>query len=109
MKMAVDFQSGLCITASTRLVTYLWPSWTLAGGCSLFFWLGTTHDTAGSVPLLAAARNAVVGWMLPSSWAWRTVSNQGSGFHMPGVRGACLGGVHAIASSSQSGWIPPFT
>src|SRR2546423_69869 len=107
--MAVELQSGPFITVLTRFVTQAWPSLSLAVGCSLTSLLGTTHDTFGKRPARAAARNDLVGWMLPSSCAARTVSNHGSGFQMPGVCGVCLGGRHAIASSAQSGSMPPVT
>ena len=44
--------------AGAGMASYLfprtWPAWMLLGGCSLSAWFGTTHDTAGSVPLPAA-------------------------------------------------------
>jgi len=57
--MAVLDQSGPAMAASTRPVTYDWPSDTRAGGCSLTLPLGTTQLTAGSVPLPAAVMLAV--------------------------------------------------
>ena len=43
------------ITAFTRLVTYATPLLIRPGGCSLTSPEGTTQDTAGSVPCVAAA------------------------------------------------------
>src|SRR5438874_547551 len=40
----------------------------LAGGWSEWFWSGTTHETAGSVPARASARKREVGWM-SQCWA----------------------------------------
>jgi hypothetical protein len=45
-------------------VTYAWPWWTLDGGCSLSAREGVTHETAGRVPALAAAKFEESGWYL---------------------------------------------
>jgi hypothetical protein len=52
----VLFQSGLRIAASITRVTHACPCRIDAGGCSLFRWLGTTHDTDGNVPAAASAK-----------------------------------------------------
>ena len=57
MKMAVDDHWGLFITAFTTLVANDWPARTDDGGCSLTSPLGTTHETAGSVPFRASVNN----------------------------------------------------
>jgi hypothetical protein len=52
----VLFQSGLCMMALIKPVTYVWPALIRPGGCSDTAPLGVIHDTLGSVPALAAAK-----------------------------------------------------
>jgi len=52
--MAELFQSGLCMTALTRLVTQSCPSLISAVGCSLLALLGVIQLTAGKLPALAS-------------------------------------------------------
>ena len=54
-KIAVLFQSGPCITALIKPVTYAMPVEVLAGGCSLTIFAGQIHATDGNVPFFAAA------------------------------------------------------
>jgi hypothetical protein len=53
--MAVEDQSGLRITALTRLVTNDWPKLIGPSGCSLTSADGTTHETAGRLPAFASS------------------------------------------------------
>src|SRR3954451_21411175 len=95
------------MTALTSVVTYAWPKLTLLGGCSLTSPLGTTQDTAGSVPCCTSTKNCETFWMLPVSPSCCTVVNQGSGFQIVGTPTACnLGGQLIASSSSQSGSYP---
>ena len=63
MKIAVDFQFGLRMTALTTCVTYACPLETRLGGCSLTWLLGTSHETAGSRPRRAARKKCEIGAM----------------------------------------------
>jgi len=93
----------------TRFVTYACPSAIEAGGCSLFAPLGTTQLTAGSLPAATASLKPVSGWMFPSSPSWRTVSNHGNGFQMPGVPALCCCSVQTSFPFQQSGSVPSAT
>src|SRR3989442_1188284 len=104
--MAVELQSGLRITASTTFVTQACPVRMEAGGCSLSFPFGTTHETAGSIPVRAARKKFADDWMLESWPSWRTVVKSGSGFQMSGVEGCWGDGEQNMASLSQSGCVP---
>src|SRR5207244_11483085 len=68
MKMIESFQLGLFRTAFTICETKYWPARISCGGCSSFDWLpwppvrmGSTSDTAGSVPAAAWAEKALTG------------------------------------------------
>jgi hypothetical protein len=61
------------------------------------------------VPLAAARRKRSYGAMFPSWWSWWTVSNQGSGFQIPGVLARCATAGQIISSSAQSGSPPLLT
>src|SRR5712691_10687899 len=87
-------------------VTNAWPSVSRPGGCSLTLEFGVTHDTAGKVPVRAAAKKLDIEVMLQSWWLLRTVSNHGSGFQIPGVFGLWRTALQSIAPSSQSGSVP---
>src|SRR5437867_115906 len=105
--MAVELQFGLCMIAFTSVVTYACPAETSPGGCSLTFPVGAIQDTDGSVPLRAALKKLRSDVMLSSCQFSRTVSNQGSGFQIPGVFASCGIALHTMAeSSSQSGSVP---
>ena len=54
--MAVEFQSGLFIAALISAVTYAWPWWMLAGGCSLSGSDGVIQLTEGRLPPFAALK-----------------------------------------------------
>ena len=77
-----------------------------AGGCSLTRLFGTSHVIDASFPRFAAWKKSRIGWMFLSWWSCLTVSNQGSGFQIPGVSALCQTFLQTIPSSSQSGWAP---
>ena len=100
-------QSGLRMSALINPVTYVCPALTSPGGCSETTALGTTHETAGSAPALAAAKKLLIDWMFPRCPFCRTVSKYGRGFQIPGVKGPCWTGAQDSAESfSQSGSVP---
>lgn len=79
----------------------------LDGGCSLTEWFGTTHDTAGSVPVRAAPTRLLIDWMLASLPSERASSKPAIGFQMLGVFASCGAGTQFSASGlSQSGSLP---
>ncbi len=82
MKIAVLFQSGLCMTASITRATHRCPATVVAGGCSDVTELGITHETDGRVPAAAALKNFAVVRISPSWWSALTVLNRGSGFQI---------------------------
>src|SRR5690348_5289840 len=106
MKMALDFQSGDRITAFTIFVTHACPRQIGEGGCSLFWMLGTTHDTFGSVPARASWKK----WADACTFiVWLSVCTSrkcGSGFQMLGVCGFWTCELHCMPPSVQSGWSP---
>lgn len=104
--MAVESQSGPCMIAFTTAVTYASPLATDDRGCSETSSLGTTHETAGRTPFVAAPKKLPIDWMLPSWPSCWTVVNHGSGFQIPGVFASWRTGAHVAASSSQSGSVP---
>ncbi len=82
---------------------------TWLGGCSLTWLFGVTHDTAGSRPRRAARKKRAIEVTSRSWWSSRTVSNQGSGFQIPGVFARCRIAAQTIAPVSQSGSLPAKT
>src|SRR4051794_38736236 len=74
------------MTASTSRLTYDCPALTGEGGCSLTRSDGTTQDTDGRVPLAAWRTKLETGWTLLTCPSCCTVSINGSGFQIPGVR-----------------------
>src|SRR4051812_22740047 len=93
--------------ALITLVTYAWPAVTFDGGCSLTRSFGITHDTAGSLPSLAARKKREIDCTLRTCLFFFTVSKLGRGFQIDGVSGRCLPASHDSASSiAQSGSWP---
>ncbi len=72
-------------------------------GCSESIPFGITHETEGSLPALAAVYRSAVALMFFSCPSCLTVSNDGNGFQIPGVRGSWLRNVQNICPVSQSG------
>src|SRR5689334_25031018 len=101
MKTAVDCQSLPRIAALTSFVTYAWPALTSPGGCSETEPVGLIHDTAGSVPALAALKYCESVVTFPTWPSCCTVSKFGRGFQMPGVFAPCFTDSQIISSSSQ--------
>ena len=101
------FQSELCMIASISPVTYVCPALTRAGGCSETWWLGTIHDSAGSLPAFAAEKNRFRDCTLDRWPSWATSVNDGSGFQIPGVVDDwCIALQVMFALISQSGSVP---
>ncbi len=72
--------------------------------------MGQTHDTAGSVPALAAVMKSARSRTLPSSLSVCTVVKYGSGFQIPGVAAFCFAvGVAISSASAVSGSVPEKT
>jgi hypothetical protein len=63
-KITVSFQFGPFRMASITCQTKYWPARMFVGGCSSFSFgpvsVGSTNDTAGSVPAAASAKNVAM-------------------------------------------------